>query len=153
MMPHAYTFELVQFGGALIGVILNTYGLVQAVKDATALTSAGLNGTRKLVAAGNVQQEFIRLVVQVLLAISGLIAVILPPPNPDLPEMFLWMGRVQRGVLLSITFLLALKSMLDVHARRVLTNLWMEEQDRRRSSQAIDFPDRRRGPDRRRPSS
>ncbi len=137
-------FELAQLAGALIGVVLNAYGLVQAVKDSDALSRTGLNGTRKLVATGNVQQELIRLVVQIMLTIAGITSVVLPPPNPDLPEVFLWASYIQRGILVLITFLLAFKSMLDVRDRRALLRLWIEEQDRRRQQLPLDFADRRK---------
>ncbi len=144
MLPHAYTFELVQLAGALIGVILNAYALVEAMKDAQALARTGLNGTRRLVASSNIQQELIRLVIQILLVVTGVTASILPPP-PDLPEAFMWSGNIQRSVLLLITFMLAFKGLLDVRDRRVLLRLWIAEQDRRRNSAAppAGFPDRR----------
>lgn len=143
MLPHAYPLELLQLVGALVGVVLNAYALIQARKDTDALRDSGINGSRKIVADGNVQQELIRLVVQVLLVVVGAASVILPPPSPDMPEMFLWSGYITRVVLLLITFLIAFKSVLDVKDRRTLLRLWFIEQDRRKRTIQISFTDRR----------
>lgn len=142
-MSHAYPFESLQLVGALVGMGFNAYALMQAHRDASALIASGVNGTRKLVANSNIQQELLRLVVQLLLVIVGITSVVLPPPNPDVPMIFVWGGLITRSVLLLITFLLAFKSWLDVRDRRTLLRLWLAEQDRRRHQVEIDFPDRR----------
>lgn len=142
-MSHAYPFESLQLLGALVGMGYNTYALVQAHRDARALLASGVNGTRKLVANSNIQQELLRLVVQLLLVVIGITSVILPPPNPDVPMVFVWGAAITRSVLLIITFLIAFKSWLDVRDRRTLLRLWLAEQDRRKHTLPIDFPDRR----------
>lgn len=149
MIGHAYVFEWIQLAAAILGACFNTYALSDAMKNARKLREYGVNGTRKVVAEGAVQQELLRLLVQLLLVVQGISSCVLPPPDPPLPDLFLWNGYITRSIALMMTFLLALKSILDVRDRKSLLRLWLKEVDRRQHTEQIEFPDRRHHQERR----
>ena len=51
-MGHAYLFEWIQLGSALVGAGFNVFALNDAMKNARKLREYGVNGTRKVVAEG-----------------------------------------------------------------------------------------------------
>lgn len=147
-MTHAYPAEIVQLVAALFGVALNGWGLYDAYVDLLVLTKAGLNGTRRLVAASNIWQEGLLLAVQVVFVIIGITSVVLPPPPlvnaVSESEMYRGMVIVRLCLVIS-TGLLAFKCLLDRKHRRMLMRIWMQEQNRRLTERPIAFRDRRRG--------
>lgn len=65
-------YEVVWLLAAALGFLVNVYALHDAVEDVRALEQAQRNGVRLLIARGRVRQDWVRVIVQVVLIAAAM---------------------------------------------------------------------------------
>ena len=102
----------------LIGIIsfsVNLYALRDAMRDKVDLERSQVNGIRRMVASGNVRNIVFRLSKSGLIVLSGVMAIALPPANPDQPVTLL--GILVTTALVLIAILLMTSTIADQYER------------------------------------
>jgi hypothetical protein len=150
LFEHAFVIEIVVCLIATIGMTFNIVGLLNALRDKHDLVHKKLNGARSLIANAAIQQESLRLAVQVLIMAMSIVHLIYPPPPPSVPYNSLWDGLVYDQIIMAtITILLATKSVLDHLDRQRLLDVMIGQMNRRRANpDAGYYGPKRRGEDR-----
>jgi hypothetical protein len=144
-LEHTFSVEAAQLLVSTVGVVFNSVGLRYALDDVRVLRRSGRNGPRSVIVNGRVQQEVLRLLVQVMLVTVGIIGVMYPPPPPDAANYDeMWKGVVlSRVCLVAVSVLLALKSYLDTRESFRLRTWAAQGTERRKNSIGYDGPERR----------
>lgn len=133
LFEHAFVLEVVVFLIATVGMSFNLLGLYHALRDKKDLIRHKLNGPRTLIANSAIQQETLRLTVQILIMAMSFVHLLYPPPPPTMRYDGMWDGMVYDQILMiGITALLAVKSILDYSERQRLLAVVMEQLERRR---------------------
>jgi hypothetical protein len=129
MFEHASVAEIVQTAGAMAGAAMSAWGLWRSMSRTLWLRRYRLNGQRMFWALSRVRQEFLRLVAQGVLFVSGVASVMLPPPD-EISAVAL-QGKIRIWALLSISLILATKTAFDIVDRERLESYEWDGLERR----------------------
>lgn len=121
--------DIIRFLVAGSGVLFTSLELHDVMADKRALIRSGRNGSTLLVANNNISNEWLRLLVQVCLLGSAIVAVGWPADihNPQVVPM-----SVHRILMILGTIFLTTKSWKDRHVRAALKEYWHREGERKR---------------------
>jgi hypothetical protein len=97
-----------------VGIWLTGHGIAEARKDLAALKAAGVNGAKNIVAHGFLRREFLRLLIQGVFAIAGILA-IAPSAIPVHTAT-----RILRVLFVLVVVLLDVNTYLDLKKKRAL---------------------------------
>lgn len=115
---HSSGLEWAWVVASIIAATLSLYALIDATKDAAFLVAVGANGPRKIVADGNIRQEFSRLLKSVISLMAAMASLFLAPPPPGYAQ--LPQSQVSLIAWILIMVVMAGASLLDRVARKRL---------------------------------
>lgn len=113
---------------AIAGLVVSARSLDEAMLTRWELDVARANGARRIIARGNVRSEAMRLAIQAIYGLLGLLALVTPPANPQTPVSG-YSLLVSGGLILS-SLLLNVKTVLAGRDRRRLIALLTERFER-----------------------
>lgn len=136
LFPHAYPNEMLQLVISLLALIVNVWGLWDAIAGYRLLLKEGINGMRKVVAFTFLFQESMLFSLQIIFVTIGIMGVVFPPPG--LPEIvslnIIQRIRAYRYLYLTGSLILAASTLQARYARHRLRIMWLAEKDRRRKN-------------------